>query len=182
MKLLNRFFAITLLSTALTPLIAHATPTVTFQGEVASQTCEATINGNENGTVLLPTVKTTDLATAGSTVGATPFTISVKDCTADPDNAVEISTRFLGQQVTDGGNLGNIATTNAASNVAIQLTKDSAGKNPITLNGVTNVEGLVLAKNETEASYNFGAQYISEAGGATAGTVTAVTEYTLSYQ
>ncbi len=163
------------------PVIAIAAPTVTFQGEVATQTCQAQVNGQGDAIVLLPTVSQSSLAAAGATTGITPFSISVKDCaTAGADT--QIKTKFLGRSVTAEGNLGNVATTNPATNVSIQLTSDASGKTPVALNGVTTVDGLTLKSGETSADHQFGAQYIAEGGAATAGAVTGVVEYTLSYQ
>lgn len=163
------------------PALANAAPTITFEGEVSAQTCEAEVNGQENATVLLPTVPESSLASAGAKAGLTPFTIAVKGCaTAGVDT--QIGTKFLGHSVTAGGNLGNVAVTSPAGNVAIQLTSDAAGTTPVILNGVTTVAGLELKASETTANHQFGAQYIAEGGAATAGAVTAVVEYTLSYQ
>lgn len=161
------------------PIATFAAPTVTFQGEVTSQTCKSSINGQTNSTVLLPTVPTSELAAAGNTTGITPFTIEVSDCQVDTAD-VDITTKFLGHNVTSTGNLGNIATADPAENVSIQLTTDAAGKTPVVLNGVTAVPGLTLTAGETSASHQFGAQYYAE-DAVTAGAVTAVTEYTLSY-
>lgn len=173
-------FSTLLFAVGALPGIVLAAPTVTFQGEVTAQTCQASINGETNSIVLLPTVTATELSGAGAKAGLTPFTISVSDCQA-PSGDLQITTNFLGHNVTSVGNLGNIAASNPAGNVAIQLTSDAAGTTPIVLNGVTPVSGLVLSDGETSASYQFGAQYISEDGGATAGAVTSVAEYTLSY-
>lgn len=177
MKLSTLLFAVGAL-----PGIVLAAPTVTFQGEVTAQTCQASINGETDSIVLLPTVSSTELSGTGTTAGLTPFTISVSGCQAPSsgDGNLAITTNFLGHNVTGAGNLGNVAS-NPAANVAIQLTSDAAGTTPIVLNGVTPVSGLVLSEGETSASYQFGAQYITEGGSATAGAVTAVAEYTLSY-
>lgn len=52
----------------------QANNTITFLGEVSDQTCEVAINGNAaNPSVLLPTVSTAQLATAGSVAGETPL-------------------------------------------------------------------------------------------------------------
>ncbi|WP_163122596.1 fimbrial protein [Acinetobacter portensis] len=177
MKVKTIFIA-SALSLAL-PIAATAAPTVTFQGEVTDQTCKATINGQTDSTVLLPTVSSTELSATGMTTGLTPFSISVQDCQVDTAD-VEISTKFLGHNVTTTGNLGNIATSNPAGNVSIQLTADATGAAPVTLNGVTSVDGLVLKAGQTSATHQFGAQYYAE-DAATAGAVTAVAEYTLSY-
>lgn len=175
---LNKIFLSTIAALAI-PMTTFAAPTVTFQGEVTSQTCKAEINGETNSVVLLPTVPTSELSSAGMTTGITPFTINVSDCQVDTTD-VDITTKFLGHNVTTTGNLGNIATANPANNVSIQLTSDAAGKNPVVLNGLTSVGGLVLTAGQTSASHEFGAQYYAE-DAAKAGAVTAVAEYTLSY-
>ncbi|ENU58216.1 fimbrial protein [Acinetobacter guillouiae] len=180
MKLVNRFLAIATMSIMVTG-VANAAPTVTFQGEVTDQTCQASINGGTNGVVLLPTVSANTLTSSGATAGLTPFTINVTGCTA-PSSDLDIKTKFLGHSVTTSGNLSNVATVNPATNVAIQLTKEAAGTTSVVLNGPTAVEGLKLLNGATSASHDFGARYISEAGGATQGAVTSVVEYTLSYQ
>ncbi|MCU4413020.1 type 1 fimbrial protein [Acinetobacter sp. WU_MDCI_Axc73] len=180
MKLTKTLVAI-MAAGIMAPVLVNAAPTVTFEGEVSTQTCQAEVNGQENATVLLPTVPESSLASAGAKAGLTPFTIAVKGCaTAGADT--QIGTKFLGHSVTAGGNLGNLATTNPAGNVAIQISSDAAGVTSVTLNGVTNVAGLELKSGEQAASHQFGAQYIAEGGAATAGAVTAVVEYTLSYQ
>lgn len=180
MKLFQTIHSITLGSLLLIPILAQATPQVTFQGEVTAQTCQPSINGESNGIVLLPTVPTSELSASGSTTGLTPFTISISDCTVDTTD-LKIGTKFVGHSVTSTGNLGNIATNNPAENVSIQLTQDAAGTTPVVLNGVTTVEGLTLKAGETSATHQFGARYYAE-DAVTAGPVTAVAEYTLSYQ
>lgn len=154
------------------------TPTVTFVGEVTDQTCSAVINGATSSIVMLPTVPSTALANPGDVTGATPFTIQLEGCAQAPVGGTNVKTVFLGHDVTAGKNLGNAGT---ATNVAIQLLDAASSGSPILLNGPTAVPGLVIAAGQTEASYQFAAQYISEAGGATAGSVQAVAEYTVSY-
>lgn len=161
------------------PISVFANTTLTFQGEVTSQTCKATINGQTNSTILLPTVSTAELSTAGAKAGLTPFTINIADCQSDAAD-LNVTTKFLGHNVTSNGNLGNTATTNPAQNLAIQLTADAGGSTPIVLNGVTSATGLVLSANETTATHQFAAQYYAE-GPVTAGSITAIVEYTLSY-
>lgn len=164
----------------LLPTITLATPVVTFQGEVAAQTCQATINGQTNGTVLLPTVSVGEFK--NNTAGLTPFTISISGCTVGKDAELKVGTKFLGRNVTSAGNLGNLASVAPAKNIAIQLTQSATGTNPVVLNGVTKVDGLTLPMNQTAASYQFGARYIVEEGTPAPGAITAVAEYTLSYQ
>uniref|UniRef100_UPI003341BB88 fimbrial protein n=1 Tax=Castellaniella defragrans TaxID=75697 RepID=UPI003341BB88 len=175
MKLKALFFL-----AGLAPAFAFAAPTVTFQGEVSDQTCTATINGQTNSIVLLPTVPVSALSSAGQVAGLTPFTVHLSDCTAPTVAAQDINITFLGYAVTNG-NLGNLAVNDPATNVQIQLTTTDEGTNAIQLNGVTAVSGLSLPIGETSTNFTFGAQYISVGGPATAGAVTAVAEYALEY-
>ncbi|EPY7113979.1 fimbrial protein [Klebsiella variicola] len=177
----------TLTTWAVLPCAVLATPTVTFQGEVTSQTCSVEINGQTNSVVLLPTVTLADFGTtlaAGQTAGLTPFTVSVTGCTAPTANQ-NITTQFLGYDVdSTTGVLGNTNTsTDAASGFGIQLLSDSTGDSgtEVTLSGVTDVAGLILATGETSASHEFGARYYSLGTSGTAGKITAVAEYTVSY-
>lgn len=161
--------------------LAMAAPQVTFMGEVTDQTCQPQINGETNSIILLPTVRSNTLTDVGSTTGLTPFTISLTGCTAPTDSDINIKTVFLGHNVTAKGNLGNMAEDNAAENVALQLVDSDSKSTAITLNGPTSVPGLVLKTKETSADYKFGVQYISEDGGATAGKVKGIVEYTVNY-
>lgn len=157
---------------------AQANNTITFIGEVSDQTCDVTINGNaSNPTVLLPTVSTADLASAGATAGETAFTIAVSGCTAAAQ-ALPINTVFVGNSVTGAGNLGNTGT---ATNVALQLL-DGVGGTGINLIGGATVAGLNLDAAATSASYDFAVQYITETGTATSGSVTGSVQYAVSYQ
>lgn len=117
--------------------------TITFKGQVSDQTCQVSVNGNSGSPiVVLPTVASSDLDTAGKFAGETPFTIAVTGCTAPTTGDLNIKTTFLGADVNAGGNLGNTGT---AQNVAIQLL-DATGGNPIALSGMTSVSGLILKK------------------------------------
>ena len=75
------------------PAVSQAADgTITFTGQITSQTC--TISGNgagKNLTVTLPTVSTSALATAGTTAGRTPFNIALSNCTPNSGN---VSTYF----------------------------------------------------------------------------------------
>lgn len=176
---------VAILALGVLPCSVFATPTVTFEGEVTDQTCSVNINGQTNSVVMLPTVATTDFGATlanGQKAGLTPFTVAISGCTA-PTTDLNINTKFMGYDVdASTGVLGNRATTDAAVGYGVQLTGSSDGTNPVTLSGPTNVSGLVLKKDETSASYDFGAQYyVINATGAQPGKITAVAEYTLSY-
>lgn len=179
---------VTLTALMVLPLSAMAAPTVTFEGEVTSQTCSVSINGQTNSVVMLPTVAMKDFGTplaAAQTTGFTPFTISITGCQA-PDVDTDITTKFLGYNVdSTSGVLGNTLTAGSgvASGFGIQLLKDSQNNSSsaINLKGVTSVPGLVLKKDQTSASYEFGVRYYSLSDSGTPGKITAVAEYTLSY-
>lgn len=163
--------------------LADSEGTVSFYGEVAAATCQVRINGEANGVVLLPTVSIAEFNGAGSTAGLTPFTLAISGCEMMPVGSdLNLTTNFIGYNVTNAGNLGNVAA-NGASDVFIQLTTDATGTGtvPVPLNGITPTPGLILQDGETSAHYRFGAQYVTEGGAPGAGAVKAVAEYTLSY-
>jgi len=177
----------TLTALMVLPLSAMAAPTVTFEGEVTSQTCSVSINGQTNSIVMLPTVAIKDFGeplAAAKTAGFTPFTISITDC-QKPEADANITTKFLGYNVdSDSGVLGNTRTGDGAANgFGIQLMKDSqnSDSSKVNLKGVTSVPGLVLKAGETSASYDFGVRYYSLSDKGTPGKITAVAEYTVSY-
>jgi major type 1 subunit fimbrin (pilin) len=177
----TRLLALTI---AIAPTFAFAQAsnnTINFQGEVTDQTCSVTINGNAaNPTVLLPTVPASQLAAAGDTAGPTTFQIGVSGCTP-MNTATSIKTVFVGNQVTAAGNLGN---TGSATNVALQLFDPATPASPFNLANVSGyaAPGLTLNAGDTSASYNYAVRYISEAGGATPGSVLGSVQYAVSYQ
>jgi len=165
------------------PAIASAASanTLNFQGEVATQTCEVTVNGNTtNPTVPLPPVSASVLQAAGSNAGMTNFTIGVTGCTA-PTSALPIKTVFVGNQVDSNGNLGNTGT---ATNVALQLLDPAATSTPFNLSGAMGyaAAGLNLAAGATASTHDFAVRYYSATGNATAGSVFGTVQYAVSYQ
>lgn len=167
---------------AVLPALAMAAPnTINFQGEVTDQTCEVTVNGNAaNPTVLLPTVPAASLTAVNSTAGQTTFTVAISECQA-PVATQAVNTVFLGNQVTTAGNLGNTGT---ATNVELQLLDPANPSTPFDLSpaGGYAATGLVLQATETAASHDFAVRYITEEGGATAGSVLGSVQYSISYQ
>lgn len=159
--------------------VAASDNTITFQGEVTDETCSVAINGDDVApVVLLPTVSASALASAGDTAGPTTFDVGVTGCTGSP-SGVQISTVFVGNQVTTDGNLGNTGT---AENVDVQILDSSTASNPINFTNEFNGTGdLSLAPDETSASATYTAQYYATAAAA-AGTVEASLQYAVSYQ
>jgi len=177
----------TLAAIMVLPASALAAPTVTFEGEVTSQTCSININGQTNSVVLLPTVAIKDFGeplAATNTAGFTPFTVSITNCQA-PQADTNITTNFLGYNVDSAsGVLGNTRTgVDAATGFGIQLLKDTqnTASSAVNLKGVTAVPGLVLKTGDTSATHDFGVRYYSMSDSGTAGKITAVAEYTVSY-
>ena len=77
-----------LLALAALPALAAAAPTVTFEGLVATQTCQLKINGETNPIVVLPTVAVADFNGAGSRIGRTPLSFTASDCQMVTGNVV----------------------------------------------------------------------------------------------
>jgi P pilus assembly protein, pilin FimA len=95
----------------------------------------------------------------------------------DVAKTTKISTVFVGNQVTSNGNLGN---TGSAKNVEVQLLDTSDAVINLT-NGFTGNGDLQLEAGASEASATYTAQYYST-GKATAGSVKATLQYSVSYQ
>lgn len=159
--------------------LAASDNVITFQGEVADQTCEVTVNGEKaSPVVLLPTVPASDLAASGDVAGKTSFEIGLSGCTPSTTGTVKISTVFVGNQVTSDGNLGNTGT---AGNVDIQILESNGTTAVNFTGGYTGASDLTLATNETSATSTYYAQYYATAA-ATAGTVQSSLQYAVSYQ
>jgi len=179
----KKIAAIAVVVAASAPAITFAASanTINFQGEVTTQTCAVSVNGNAaNPTVLLPTVSTADLQATGSTAGMTSFTVGVTGCTA-PTSATPIKTVFVGNQVDSNGNLGNTGT---AASVALQLLDPTSPSTPFNLSGTTGyaATGLNLAAGASSATHDFAVRYYSATGNATAGSVLGSVQYAVSYQ
>lgn len=164
-----------------------ANPTITFNGEVTNQTCTVDVNGQTNSVVMLPTVAMTDFGatlTTAQTAGQTSFTVTVSGCTAPTATAQNIRVKLLGYDVDPTtGVLGNRATgTDAAVGFGIQITGDVTGTNPILLNGPTELPSFSLGVGQSSVTHDYGARYyVLDAATASAGKITAVAEYALSY-
>jgi len=164
---------------------AHAAlNTITFEGEVAAQTCKADINGETDAVVMLPVVSAQALNSGEKKAGLTPFTMTLTGCTAkDSDTAIKV--KFQALKVSAGKNLANTADTSPAQNVAVLVTENKDGASPITFeNNATATTGEVfkLEANKETTSHTFAAQYINDSDqNAVAGAVKATVSYTLSY-
>ncbi|WP_072011975.1 fimbrial protein [Trabulsiella guamensis] len=170
--------ALAFICTIIISASATADNTIRFQGEVTDQTCTVSINGNPSAPlILMPTVSTSALATAGATTGMTLFSVDLTRCTAS-SSAKAIKTMFVGNNLTSNGRMGNTGT---ASNVSLQLVDPANPTTPLDLTGQIGAPGLNLAANATSASYNYAVEYYAE-GTATPGSVLGSVQYAVSYQ
>jgi len=140
---------------------ADAETAITFTGKITNQTCGIAINnGGTNGTasVKLKTVHASLLDKKDAVAGTTPFILSITSC--DDKHVVEkVKITFTGGSLTNEGYLNNTAASKAAEGVAVQLTEDDAGKNPINPNGWSMDLGLPASKGEA-THHTFAAQYV----------------------
>jgi len=158
---------------------------ITFNGKVIKQTCMVDVKGTTSPEVKLEAVSTTQLAVAGDSAGITPFTVRISNCT-EQSAAVNVNTVFSGAPIELNGTKGvlqNTASSGAATNVALELLRDTTGNSNsvIDLTSVTSVDGLVVPPGATEATKEFAVRYVA-LGAATAGNVQAVVNYDITYQ
>ena len=171
------------ISSAFAASVFAADGTITINGKITDTTCTISVDGGSNdATVTLPTVSSSSLAASGQTAGATPFNISLSNCSGTSLNTD--STYFEPGAYVDSvtGRL-NIDTTasDAATNVQVELLNANmsaivAGAS--VANGQNDVPVDISAGNGT---LNYFAQYYAT-GASTAGSVTTQVDYTMTYQ
>lgn len=150
--------------------------TVTFNGELITETCTIDTD-SENITVTLPTLSTTTLATAGATGGSKLFDINVSDC---PTAITLVAAHFeaIGGSGTNSstGNLTNTysGTDTAATNVEVRLY--NSDEQPLALGST----GDTATVSSGKASMRYYGGYYAT-GVTTAGKVYAQAQYTLAY-
>lgn len=155
---------------------------IRFMGKVSSQTCNISVNDSTSASpiILLETAKSSDLSTAGNTSTPTTFKLKLTGCTDPGANGQSIKINFASNNVDASGNLKNISTSDAATNVAIQLLDPD--NNAIDLSsGEATATGFTLASGKTGGEAQYTAQYIATGGAATAGNVEATVQYAITY-
>lgn len=181
----KRLVSLAAILAAAMPLAAVAADgTITFTGELTAQTC--TISGGGGGSasfsVALPKVSTNALATAGSTAGTTPFSISLSGCTPDTGT---VHTYFEAGPTTDAAT-GRLNLTDAgggqtnATNVQIELlNSDTSAISAGSADGSQNSQTATIASGA--ATLNYFARYYAT-GVSTAGMAGSSVMYTMAYQ
>lgn len=182
--------ALPLLFAAQAPQAQAADGTISFTGNVSASTCNVAIAGvgtNSNSTVsvVLPTVNTAALATAGAVAGSTPFTISVSACNGSATSFTTLFTPITGDAV--GGKLINKTTTGGATNVTLEILSSPATGTPTTVNlnaataSLQQPNGTATTTITNSAgTQNYKVQY-NATGAAGPGAVTASLPFTISY-
>lgn len=158
--------------------------TITISGRITSASCTVSVNGGtNNATVTLPTVQTTDLATAGNATGYTAVSFKLTGCANGGDTVTQVRPYFEQGPTTDltSGNLSNKTGATYATNVEVMFssTADTTGKLDLSKGpGAQGVTAATLASNPTFTYY---AAYIANGGAATSGLVSTSVQYTLDY-
>lgn len=164
------------------PGMALAANTISFNGEVTDQTCEALVDSSADPTVLLDSVPVGDLnGQVGKVAGETPFTLRLTGCVA-PVADESFSVLFQSPTATAAGNLVNTAA-NGAQGVALQILDAPAG-NPVSLagGGAVAAGDIRLLAGETATSYDYAVQYFAEEATVTTGPVLGSVTYTVRYE
>ncbi|WP_028222299.1 fimbrial protein [Paraburkholderia oxyphila] len=152
---------------------------VTINGELTSNTCDVSGNGQGNNfTVTLPTLSASELAAAGSVAGSTGFNIALTNCTPD-SGSVHTFWEYGANTLSDG----NLLNNGTAANVEVQLVDYNSGMKVIDASkadGSQNSQAIAIASGK--ANLQYAAQYISPTGNAGAGSVTTNVTYSMVYQ
>jgi len=151
---------------------------IDFQGLVTDTTCSIAVNaGSNNGTVVLPSVAVSALASVGATAGTTPFTIVISGCTGGTLNTA--TTRFeMGPDVDPA--VGRLVNTGTANGVQIELLNAMQG--PLHL-GAASLQGdTPVDISSGGATMRYFARYYASEIAVTPGTVVSRVDYTIRYQ
>jgi len=171
-----------LLACAMTAATAHAA-TITFEGKITDQTCDVSVNGQNNLTVKLPTVHSGLFTTTSRSAGTTSFEVEITGCQPTSGEDEKYTVTFKSANLVGAGFLNNMAAS-GAGNVAVRLTKDAAGSDALDLGSAAgSVIELTVPANGAGASHTMAAQYMSidSAQPVTPGKVLATVEYVLDY-
>ncbi|MCA1324593.1 fimbrial protein [Herbaspirillum sp. alder98] len=164
-----------LVAVSLFPAIAFASDgTINFTGSVVASTCTYTGTTGNSQTVALPAVSASALTASGNTAGDTPFDIRLANCGAT-SKSVAINLEG-GAFDAATGNLKNTASSNAATNVGVQLSNR-------TNNTVIQVPGpsaTVASAVDGSARIPLLARYVAS-GPATAGGVVSSVNFSIIY-
>lgn len=158
---------------AATQVNAASDGTIDFSGNIASQTCTVKVNGSD-APVVLPTVASSLLKTAGQTAGDTRFTIDLSNCSTQTGDVFAYFEQGTGVNAD-----GRLSNTGTATNVDLQLL--DSGNNALNVGSTDQMTAPLKAKlSSGAATLTYIAQYYATAA-ATSGTVNSRVTYSISY-
>lgn len=154
------------------------TGTITFNGELTTNTCNVSVNGGSaSDTVTLPTVSEGMLDTAGKTAGQTRFTLGLSGCSG---SLLTASAYFEAGTGVNGD--GRLVSTGSAKNVDLQL-RDGSNAGAVIKAGstgqVSDTHYVALASGAASLPYT--AEYYAT-GKAVAGNVKSSVTYSIQYK
>lgn len=152
--------------------------TITFSGAVTGSTCTVKLNGGSaSGTVTLPTVSTSALASSGTTAGATPFTLDISGCSFSGSDTHVTAYFEAGSSVdATSGRLNNTASSGAA-NVQLQLYLGSSYTSKVAVGQSTQNSATPI----TSGQLKYGVEYYANGAAGGAGAVSSAVTYSLIY-
>jgi major type 1 subunit fimbrin (pilin) len=165
---------------AATSVQAASTGTITFNGKLTANTCDAVVdNQAASATVTLPDVGTNVLDVSGKTAGRTGFSIALSNCAGSLQTA---SAYFEAGSTVDlpSGHLKN--TTGSATNVSLQLRDGSSSSQAVIKAGNSDQRAgttYVDISSGTATMPYFVEYYADDATGA--GTVVSSVVYSIQY-
>jgi len=180
---MNLSIAVLAISAASTAFAAP-TGTITFQGQLVTGTCGATIGSTSSadGSVTLPTMHVNNLSAVNQTGGDTEFTIKLTGVGCEASG--KIATPYFESEpakINAAGRLINTAVTAPATNIDIQLL--TFDKTVIDLNEPANTQitptGVTAGTNIKDFKY-FARYFATDAAGD--GSVGASVSYSLFYK
>jgi major type 1 subunit fimbrin (pilin) len=156
--------------------------TVTFNGALVASTCTVVVNGggSATGTVTLPTVATSLLATTGDTAGVTQFTLNLAGCGLIT-GLTTVNVFFESGAGVDPstGNLINL-TGGGAANVVVQLFPANDLTTQIKPGLYPQVKATDILLADGSGTLNYAAQYYA-LDTTTAGAFSSNVTYSLIY-
>ncbi|WP_158613588.1 fimbrial protein [Aquitalea sp. FJL05] len=159
---------------------AHASDgTITFTGNIAATTCTISVaGGSSSGSISLPSISTKALAVASATAGTIPFSIALSGCTGA---ATQAAIWFENDSNVNAA--GRLINTGTASNVDVALYNTSSSSHILIgqTSSTFGSSGMAFPISSGNATLRYLAKYYAS-GVATAGTVTAIANYTVQYQ
>lgn len=154
---------------------AASSGTITINGQVMDQTC--TIVSAADQTVTLAPVATADLAVSGKEAAKQSFTIKLENCAAG--NVFAFFSADTAALIDPATN--TLVNQGAATNVNVALYEENGQRIELGNAAYVYADTKTVATGDDPATLMYSAGYYAT-GQATAGPVTAVANYTISYK